>query len=189
MYITIYHTRDLEKISELISLTLKKDSKGSFSMGRPLGDILNINIQDDALVVGLQSLCLPVGHEALKVRGKKIFMYRAEKEAYVCSSLGQEHFEGEHLGMVIADIFAIHDGFKPVNIGDKSSQGMNVIYGHLDFMLVGFNEKKPAYKLLKDFFSLRLGFRPAKVPRDKLEDYKHEKPYSDVFLDNSFIDL
>ncbi|MBW2995372.1 hypothetical protein KY312_03390 [Candidatus Woesearchaeota archaeon] len=185
MDITIYHTRDVDKISRFISFTMFKGNSCEIMekyLGDtkiPLSDILQSTVQDEGLHIRFQALCPSIGQEAIKKRNKTAFFYRTEREAYMHESLDSGHYNGEHLGVVVADVFAVYDGSKIIDDRDA----LNVTYGHLDFMLVGFDEKKPAYGLLRDFFNLRLEIKPDKVPRDKLEDYKKGIPYSGALWD------
>jgi len=197
MGITIYHTRDVEKISQLISLALRVDKesiehggKHVGGMSRLIGDILNIEeIQDEGetLRIKMKKLCPSMGYEAFKpdkTKPESVFMYRNEREVYVHESLIEECKAGEHLGMVVTDILASYSGQNPSEKGGKTVQNLNVSAGHFDLMLVGFDEQKPAYNIVRNYFGLRLGITPAVVDRESLEGFKQGVPDSGVFWGN-----
>jgi hypothetical protein len=172
MDITIYHTRDVEKISELISLTVKTSSKGSHSVGRPFGEILHSTVENDDFKVKFIELCPSEGYGARPRKEKKVFRYFGTRVACVRESLDPDFLVGQHLGTVVTDILAVYEGSAPVKKGSRTNQGLKVSYGHLDFMLVEFDENKASYRMITDFFNVRLGISPDKVSIDELEDYK-----------------
>ncbi|MBW2966604.1 hypothetical protein KY342_05870 [Candidatus Woesearchaeota archaeon] len=180
--ITVYHTKDLEKISKFISPIFREISDEAYLRESFLSRLLDCNrtIQSEGsdLQIKLFKICPSSGNEFSCSQEDKtpmkdrtyIKLYQSPREAYVFESNIPEHEKGQHLGVIVTDVYAKYSG-SSIRLG-STSRRLNVAEGHFDMVLIGFDKSKPGYKVITNYLKFELGIDPLDVDRNQLNEIR-----------------